>query len=474
MTSFPRVMAAGLLLAWLHGARACTYFEEKTALTCADSLTPGAMNVESVADCRKAADAVNLVGRTTGLPAAEALNNWPGGCYVFTQDNNKLLFNSPPGGTTTASCAQSDLYCICQTVSCANPTSTPLTGAPATLPPATGAPKTGIPSTGAPETHAPPPATEAPATAAPRTATPTGAPATAAPATAAPATDTPASTPASPGVPETPAPTGTPPPPPPPPPPTGVVPATGAPPATSEPGSAPGSPPSSSPQLTPPPPSAAPHATQPHPPAQSEVPATQAPMTHVPNQMAEETETMGSSAGIAAGVSGFVAGSAASTATMLAILADGTCTNKEKPMVLPLHPTQLTLWDSIAAGAVVGNLMIMLFVGAVGYLCLIILAQTRCFAEQQTTVLDLQGMLRYPSAPLFVLLFLYQGTFAGAVRLVIWPPGDHMGLVVLGFLALIPLVGAPLWLVNRIRGAVHPVAQSGKAYYRLDSNKRGR
>eukprot|EP01064_Diplonema_japonicum_P036502 TRINITY_DN821_c3_g1_i1.p1 TRINITY_DN821_c3_g1~~TRINITY_DN821_c3_g1_i1.p1 ORF type:complete len:1015 (+),score=197.13 TRINITY_DN821_c3_g1_i1:205-3249(+) len=380
----------------------------------------------------------------------------------------------------------------------APPTPAPPTAVPTDAPP-TPAPPTAVP-TDAPATPAPPTAvpTDAPPTLAPPTAVPTDAPATPAPPTPAPPTAVPTNPPVTPApptlIPATAVPT--------------VAPDTPAPP-TAVPTQAPDTPapptatPTQAPDTNPPDtavPTAAPDTQAPPTAVPTDAPPTaiptKAPDTGAPDTMAPATnppdtvgptpvptldpnvlknhaalEEIDKDLAIATAVLGPLSGPAAPQAAMIAVMLDGTCNSEDKKLSFALHPTQIDLYGSYAAGAVVGNLAIVIGAVAVLYCVLHLMVLCKCITETEH-VLDAQGMMRFPSAPLFILLFFYQGTFLGAFRLIISPdPGwlRSWGLAAAGL-----LIGAPIWIGWKINKDVDKFTKDGKGYYRTDDQVRGK
>ena len=157
------------------------------------------------------------------------------------------------------------------------------------------------------------------------------------------------------------------------------------------------------------------------------VPETAAPPTEVPpvidKKTAETVEGVGSAA---AAASALGAGASAGPALRLVAIS-GSCragneNNSSREYPRPLHPTQWKIGDSYALGMVAGNVMISF---GFAVLCFFILkiaerGGTSC-APKLFNGLDTQGLLRFPSAPLFVFQFLYQGTTQGGMSLVSYP-----------------------------------------------------
>ena len=117
----------------------------------------------------------------------------------------------------------------------------------------------------------------------------------------------------------------------------------------------------------------------------------------------------------------------------------------------PLHPTGIKISDSAAAGAVIFNSLIVGVFTLVMRLILLLfdmklIPESVVPATLFDGFMDTQGMLRFPSAPLFVLQGLYQGTFLAALLLIRSPPDElsavwvAVGVVTTLICVLIPAV----------------------------------
>ena len=291
----------------------------------------------------------------------------------------------------------------------APPTSAPPTDAPPTNAPPTDAPPTNAPPTDAPPTDAPPtnaPPTDAPPTDAPPTnAPPTDAPPTDAPPTDAPATDAPPTD----------------------------APATGAPPTDA--------PPTQAPETSAPPTETPPDFLQPG--------ATLAPKLTV-QRTAEPLALEGAKgiedASVGIGTGGAVVGIIASPATavyasQMALVMAMECHPETDWSKLSriMHPTQITIADSALVGAVLCNLgLIVVF-----YILhsIVTVVATPCMSS----FLAAQGLLRFPSAGLFVFFFLYQGTVFASVRLVFHSdPGRELFALLVGICGWIICITVPI------------------------------
>ncbi|KAJ9460901.1 Titin-like protein [Diplonema papillatum] len=152
----------------------CQYSETATS-TCAAA---GLVAIFDPEDCGRAVAYLDAGPdfHPTVEDSSLSTDSYPPGCYVWTQNNNKLYINV---GTTNIRSCSTEYTCVCMTSACVD-SAAPQTAAPATSEP-TVAPTTLAP-TAAPDTIGPTavPATIAP-TVVPTTLAPTGAPATLAP-----------------------------------------------------------------------------------------------------------------------------------------------------------------------------------------------------------------------------------------------------------------------------------------------------
>ena len=188
------------------------------------------------------------------------------------------------------------------------------------------------------------------------------------------------------------------------------------------------------------------------------VPETAAPPTEVPpvidKKTAETVEEVGSAAAAAAALG---AGASAGPALRLVAIS-GSCrvgneNNSSREYPRPLHPTQWKIGDSYALGMVAGNVMISF---GFAVLCFFILkiaerGGTSC-APKLFNGLDTQGLLRFPSAPLFVFQFLYQGTTQGGMSLVSHPNTPFHFII--GFVTCCGCVAVPIFIFRECRKGV--------------------
>eukprot|EP01063_Lacrimia_lanifica_P026058 TRINITY_DN3440_c0_g1_i1.p1 TRINITY_DN3440_c0_g1~~TRINITY_DN3440_c0_g1_i1.p1 ORF type:complete len:1164 (+),score=165.24 TRINITY_DN3440_c0_g1_i1:61-3552(+) len=355
------------------------------------------------------------------------------------------------------------------------PTPAPPTDLPPTPAPPTDAPPTRVPSTPAPATDAPP--TDAPPTQAPPTiAPPTKVPSTPAPATPAPLTDAPP-TPSPPTLPPlTPAPTlpSAPSPSPPtavpaspvPPTPVPQAPVTvssSAPGVASPTGSAVSSPaPLPRPVVTPTPGSGTPTGPPPSPLNLGLGPgsARTTPAPALSGSLKDQAKATQDQAAVAAVVT-LLSGSSAGAANMLAVAAGVCDPGQYDPSArygYALSPLQLTVNDSRAKGALVGNIVIAIGVGLLG---LVVSALTMRFGETALpsvfSDLDAKAVIKFPSAPLIVFAFLYQGTSLASIELVM--SGADAESVVAGLCGVAFCVAVPLVVLGAV---IHNIPEKAR------------
>ena len=183
--------------------------------------------------------------------------------------------------------------------------------------------------------------------------------------------------------------------------------------------------------------------------------ATVPPATHAPLDVAaeptavppllEDNDVMEATNGAAAGaavVVGFVASPATAVmAAQLSLVMGASCdpSTDWTRMSRVMHPTQLTVEGSLLAGALVANFGLMF---AFSMLHVLIVALAGHFVQ---SLLRAQGLLRFPSAVLFVFLFLYQGTVFSAVRITLVNHDEAM--LVLGIFGWSFCVAVPVAIV---------------------------
>ena len=318
------------------------------------------------------------------------------------------------------------------------PTSVPATPAPPTPAPTTIAP-TSAPATPSPPTLEP---TPAPSTPIPDTVAPTPAPATPIPVTLAP-TLTPTTPIPTPTIPATAVPTA---------PLTSVAPATAA------------------PQTTAPPTPAPPTLDTAQPDTSTQAPASENTTTSAPLQASEEvqvcntshitshppptthpsqpkdvvSETAESAAAVAA-VGSVVGLSSAGTAMRLA-LAGLSCrsTTDSGEVPLALHPTQFAPWGNPFVGLIIANCAAAAFVSLSLFVVVKAVESLQCVSHD-----DVSGFLKFPSIPLYVFQFVFQGVSYAAFALLF--DAQNVSTVLLGAGTLLILLSVPLYLLFRIR-----------------------
>ena len=278
----------------------------------------------------------------------------------------------------------------------------------------TSAPPTDVPDTDVPETPAPP--TNPPDTAVPDTNVPdTNAPDTKVPATEAPDTNAPDTEVPQTDVPDTPAP------------------------ATEQPTLQPTLQPTEVTQTL------LPQQTTQAPPTREEVEKAEG-----DEKQEEAAEELDQAAGGAV-IAGVVGAGAAGAATQLVVVS-GWCRTAGHHDRLPvtLNPTGLVIGGHPAAGMIVGNVTITL-----GFLmlCSIVLCVVKSVspsnvAEKVEESMDAQGVLRFPSAPLFVFQLTFQGTTLGGMVLVLSPP--ETWAFALGACTLLASMLVPLFVFARV------------------------
>eukprot|EP01060_Flectonema_neradi_P039075 TRINITY_DN8468_c0_g1_i1.p1 TRINITY_DN8468_c0_g1~~TRINITY_DN8468_c0_g1_i1.p1 ORF type:complete len:616 (+),score=76.67 TRINITY_DN8468_c0_g1_i1:175-2022(+) len=133
--------------------------------------------------------------------------------------------------------------------------------------------------------------------------------------------------------------------------------------------------------------------------------------------------------------------------------------DKDK-LPFPLHPTRMEISGSVAAGAVIGNgLLVGVF--ALIFRLLLLLFKLKLIPKSIVPnrlfdgFEDTQGMLRFPSVPLFLYQVLHQGTFLAALLLIRSPPDELKAIwISVGVLTLLVCVGVPVIVFRATRKAV--------------------
>ena len=134
----------------------------------------------------------------------------------------------------------------------------------------------------------------------------------------------------------------------------------------------------------------------------------------------ETTEAVAVVAAGAGAVTALVSPSAAVAASQMALILSG-CHNETDWQKVPrmMHPLQITIHDNIFVGAVICNIGLVVVVtalhAALTSAFLPVFARFRLIPMK--SFLAGQGLLRVPSASLFVFIFLYQGTVFSSMKL---------------------------------------------------------
>ena len=147
-----------------------------------------------------------------------------------------------------------------------------------------------------------------------------------------------------------------------------------------------------------------------------------------------------------------VGGGAAAAQAMRLVAVQGSCVMLgEAPKELPrsFHPTQLKIQGSLDVGAVVANFGMTLAVTLLMYLAM--KGFHRCFPDHMYGR-DMQGLIRFPSAPLFIFQWFYQGTAVSGMRLVFYYT-TALEFVV-GFAACAVCTVLPFVVAYKVRQAV--------------------
>ncbi|KAJ9463265.1 hypothetical protein DIPPA_23923 [Diplonema papillatum] len=133
-----------------------------------------------------------------------------------------------------------------------------------------------------------------------------------------------------------------------------------------------------------------------------------------------------------------------------------------------LHPLQIKIDGSLALGAVVGNLLLAL--GLLAIYDVVVVHIIGQFVEHFTMnpPADFRGLVRYPSVPLFVLLFLYQGIAWAGFILVFYP--KNVTELILGIISVAFSAFVPFWVFRHVVDGIS--RQDKKAVYRTDSQPR--
>eukprot|EP01062_Namystynia_karyoxenos_P079498 TRINITY_DN8393_c1_g3_i1.p1 TRINITY_DN8393_c1_g3~~TRINITY_DN8393_c1_g3_i1.p1 ORF type:complete len:808 (+),score=130.55 TRINITY_DN8393_c1_g3_i1:616-3039(+) len=186
-------------------------------------------------------------------------------------------------------------------------------------------------------------------------------------------------------------------------------------------------------------------------------------------EWAESGPGAGAGAAVAATAAGAGVGGAAQ-AQQLALIAVMRCEAGDPPLPLSFHPTQWAPTGRPCVGAVIANPTIAC--AAAGVLFLLTVAVSRLPASAldkllggpPRTLLAVQGLLYFPSAPVVLAVLLYQGTALCSGVLLEHPRG--VGDVCLGVVGLAVLIVFPFALARALRGGIPRLGR-----YRRDSEQ---
>eukprot|EP01059_Diplonema_ambulator_P001992 TRINITY_DN11636_c1_g1_i1.p1 TRINITY_DN11636_c1_g1~~TRINITY_DN11636_c1_g1_i1.p1 ORF type:complete len:499 (+),score=104.68 TRINITY_DN11636_c1_g1_i1:199-1695(+) len=144
---------------------------------------------------------------------------------------------------------------------------------------------------------------------------------------------------------------------------------------------------------------------------------------------------------------------------MMVLMYDGHCSEHPRELPPALHPMQLVglvkVADSYDAAVITGNMSIVVGVSVLCFIGLCVLRLLSPYlpsALQVKNMMDAQGLLRFPSVALFVLLFLYQGTVYSSMRLVVY--GATFQLRMAGVACTVPLILIPPVVAHVIKTSV--------------------
>ena len=165
-----------------------------------------------------------------------------------------------------------------------------------------------------------------------------------------------------------------------------------------------------------------------------------------------------------------IGGGAAAPAATSLVVVSGSCfsTAQKRKWPFLLHPTQIEVGGSVPAGVIVGNYGIIVgaslvwkVIGVVVKIC------GRHWFPSFFENLDAQGFVRFPSVPLFIFLFLYQGTTLAGMTLLMLQ--SNMRELAGGLAAFAMSVVVPLYVFMTMKSCV-----PSKAVYLMDSVPRHR
>ena len=185
----------------------------------------------------------------------------------------------------------------------------------------------------------------------------------------------------------------------------------------------------------------------------------------VKNPISEEAQKTSEAVTAVSGVLGLVSGPAAAQAVRLSLAISPCILNNYDNSTLPwvLHPTQISdpYYESEYAGCIIGNSAIVIGFGIVCYSTVLFL--TKVMPSRFEDYMATSRVLKFPSVPLFVFLFLYQGTILSVFKLLFYPgSGGHYVISIPG---LVLCIAVPVQLQRIIRKEVE---DNMMARYRID------
>ena len=185
------------------------------------------------------------------------------------------------------------------------------------------------------------------------------------------------------------------------------------------------------------------------------------PSTPIPMKLPQEVyeEQLGASSVITTAAA--LSGTLPTASTVIASSQPCDLTSPDKKLPFPFHPTRMEISGSIPAGAVVGNFLIFGVCALMGKFILFLFS-SKCLPVSIVPdslfdgFSDVQGMLRFPSAPLFLFLGLYQGTIVAALLLIQSPPDNDIKIIwiAVGVLAVLFCISLPIMIIAEVRKAV--------------------
>eukprot|EP00754_Rhynchopus_humris_P026215 Rhum_TRINITY_DN15000_c1_g1::Rhum_TRINITY_DN15000_c1_g1_i5::g.133035::m.133035 len=187
------------------------------------------------------------------------------------------------------------------------------------------------------------------------------------------------------------------------------------------------------------------------------LPATDVPDTPVPpdtlpaplaKQIMEQREVTESVSAGAAIASAAGVGGGAGSAMRLALVASECVVGDQRKLSWAFHPTGIRVGDNVYVGAIVGN---MACVAGFALLASATLSLVNRFAPMRWVMrlaesTDSQGLLRFPSAPLFVFQWFYQSLSLCGFTLLISSEGGHLNMI--GIATCGVCLGVPIYIVR--------------------------